>query len=285
MWSTELVELKARFGNSFKCQVSPVMKSMFLVLVAWVTLTVPGNAQNNPAVERHTTRGFSAVEASRNQMAEQECIWQSARKLTVLEKVPPRSPDQGRSMALSTLQNNTVGYLDYWVLKVVQVVGPTDSLLALDNPNLSPIWLADYPTDQLADDDRVTLIGPVEVAGTRSYETTLGVKKTVRVVRFVPRERVPEVEAEMESKRKAAVAEYEALMKEKRKKAAAGEFRVWTDKSGDRTFSGSFHGLKNGQVTLEREEDQKTFDVSLSRLSKDDQKWIRDELKRRKATK
>ncbi len=59
------------------------------------------------------------------------------------------------------------------------------------------------------------------------------------------------------------------------------EDRTWADKTGKFSVAAKFIKLKNSQVHLERKDNGKTIEVPMSRLSKANQEWIRDELKRR----
>ncbi len=58
-------------------------------------------------------------------------------------------------------------------------------------------------------------------------------------------------------------------------------FHNWTDSAGKFSLEAKFIELKDGQVYLERKDNGKTIKIPMSRLSKEDQKWVRDELKRR----
>lgn len=60
-------------------------------------------------------------------------------------------------------------------------------------------------------------------------------------------------------------------------------YRMWMDNTLQHTTEAEFVEFKNGKVHL-RKRDGKVIEVSPNRLSKDDVKWYRDELKRRKAT-
>ena len=57
--------------------------------------------------------------------------------------------------------------------------------------------------------------------------------------------------------------------------------RTWTDATGKFSVKAKFIEFKNSQVHLERREDGKKINLPMARLSKEDQKWIRDELRRR----
>lgn len=57
---------------------------------------------------------------------------------------------------------------------------------------------------------------------------------------------------------------------------------TWIDSTGQHRTLGKFIDFKNGQANIERKTDGKAISVPLSKLSTGDQKWIREELKRRK---
>lgn len=211
--------------------------------------------------DRFLTRG--SAEQTR-QLFDMQERWRSSKKITLLDTIPDSLPRQGDSIPLNALRDGLVGRLDYWQYEVLQIVGPNDLILFVNNPRIPAIWLTDYSTKDLVDGDQVRLVGPIEVSGTKSYETIDGIQKTVRVVKLVRPERLAEIEAEI--KRKAD----DLLM------------RTWTDKSGKHSFVGKFKDFKNNRVFLERKDDHKTIDVGMPELSTDDQKWIRDELKRRR---
>lgn len=62
----------------------------------------------------------------------------------------------------------------------------------------------------------------------------------------------------------------------------AGELRTWKDSSGKFQVEAEFVGFKDGKVTL-RKAGGESLTIPSSRLSPDDQKFVREELKRRKA--
>lgn len=199
--------------------------------------------------------------------------WDKSKKLTYLEDVPDllREADDpvdllrghGRRLLPSDLKNDSLGHLVRCHTKVIQVLGPTDCLLKLGKPldRNPPVWLKEYPTKGLADGDDVRLVGLVHVQGTKEYTTVAGAKKTVRVIQLVLPEEVEELKAEAKAK------------------AFAAECRTWTDKTGEHETVAKFLGFENGQAILKRKDDYEIIKVSSSRLSKEDRKWIRDELR------
>lgn len=211
----------------------------------------------NPAIEMGSQAQFAVEARERQQAADREWHWRNARKLTLSGAIPkiPRT-----TLPPANLHNGSTGYLELCPYIVKQITGPTDMLLAFSpkNPNIPSIWLTDYPTAGLADGDQVRLIGLVKIDGTKSYTTASGDKKTVRVVRLV-KQKISQP-----------------------KKGPDGKvlwFRIWTDNTGKYTMVGNFYALKNNLVYLGRKDNGKTIKVPMSRLSKKDQEWIRDEIK------
>ena len=85
-------------------------------------------------------------------------------------------------------------------------------------------------------------------------------------------------EAIAEATRKEAEAAREAAQKA----ARDALFRNWTDSAGKFSLLAKFIELKSSQVYLERKDDGQTIKVPMSRLSTEDQEWIRNELNRQK---
>lgn len=63
--------------------------------------------------------------------------------------------------------------------------------------------------------------------------------------------------------------------------AAVALAREWTDKTGGFKVEAEFLGYAGGQVKLQKS-DGRTIEVPMTKLSTADQKWVRDELRRRK---
>jgi hypothetical protein len=88
-----------------------------------------------------------------------------------------------------TMTTGNRGLLTYWAYRVSSIVDENNCILTLGNN--STIWLEAYPTADLVTDQSVRLIGPVEVTGTKEYQTVLGASRKVRSVRFLRPEEVP----------------------------------------------------------------------------------------------
>jgi len=238
------------------------MRVAIFALAVWALAVTASHAQPGPALQG-ARAAAEAIAGGERGPVDPQASWRDAKKLTVMEAVPGTPHDQAHCLVPSALREGTVGYLDGWPTEVVQIAGPNDMLLLLGGPNLPPIWLTGYPTKGLANGEKVRLIGPVEIGEAKPLSTGSGAQTTVRVVRLVTRERLASIEAEAEAKRSAA------------------QFRKWTDATGRFSVEAKFLEFKGGQVSLQRKGDGKVLELPMSRLDKIDQKWIRDELKRR----
>jgi hypothetical protein len=159
----------------------------------------------------------------------------------------------------------------------MKVVGPNDALLKLNDSSIPPIWLAEFSTKKLVVGDKVRLMGPVEISGTKSYMID-NTQTSLRVVRLISQEAAGKLAAEEKGKEEDAL--NRTLTDDTHTEEAL--FRTWTDETGKHTFIGRFVEFKKGRVYLVRKDTGKTINVRLNRLSKEDKKWIRKEM--RKAT-
>lgn len=113
-----------------------------------------------------------------------------------------------------------------------------------------------------AQDDRdFELAYPVLIDETYQYSTITGANKTILVLDAEPNK----VDAKVAAIKQAAE---DAL------------YRQWSDATGQFKVEAKFLDVKNSQAVLHRRDTQADIEIPLSRLSTDDQKWIRDELKR-----
>jgi hypothetical protein len=120
--------------------------------------------------------------------------WNNAKKLGLSQKLVDK-PRSDRECLQGPLRTGQKGYLETWQLAVRQVIGEKDLLIGFDDFSGEPLWLTGYPSKGLVDGDTIRLIGLIEVAGTKSFETVAGSKKTVRLIRFVePEEADPFLE-------------------------------------------------------------------------------------------
>jgi hypothetical protein len=161
--------------------------------------------------------------------------------------------------------NNTWG-------KILQVIDDDNMLVGIDNGRADnnsryfvTVWckastegLTDGKTDFLGN-----ILGTrqVKVTDTTTYQTADGATKTVFVVERITQKELEEMEAK------------------ERETAEAAQSREWTIRED--VFVGKLIEFKNNLVRLERKDDQKIVEVPLKDLTTDDQKWVREELKRR----
>ena len=223
------------------------------------------------------TRGSAAelhaIAEHQLRMAELEEAWRTSKKLTYLETLPKWPRAQSECLSLDRIENGSIGYLEYWQFNVLQVIGPSDLILTLKNPDMPPIWLTGYSTDGLVDGQRVRLVGLVETTGTKTYPTAAGTTKTVRVVRLVDRDRMAQMEAKLEANRTAAAArpkrEADAIAWQER---WAKEKRTWKDKTGRFSVDAVYDGhLGDGNIRLLKE-DKTEIIIHLSKLSDSDRR-------------
>ena len=230
-----------------------------MTAITWVLAAVPCYGQVR-AVDGQSAEAQRIMVEQCAYAANAEKDWRDSKKLTLLDEIPESSHGQSECLSPSDLKDGSVGYLDYWHTEVIQVLGQTDVLLMVANNRNPPVLLKDYPTKGLVDGEKVRLLGLVQVDGTKSYTTVDGGQKTVRVVCLVSREQLLKMQAEAE----------------------AALFRTWTDTSGTHEIIAKFLDFRNGKVRLERKDDHKQIEIANSRLSKEDQRWVRNELKSRK---
>lgn len=215
------------------------------------------------ATAQLTRDSFKSFQDARNNALAADAAWSKAKKIGLVK--PPKEPHaHSECLDPAELTESSMGYLDAWIYSILDIVGPKDLLVAINNPRIPTLWVSDYPTTGLADGDKVVLIGLVEVSGTKSYETVGGSMSTVRVLTFVPREREEKIKADIAARKEAALV------------------RTWIDSTGKYKTVGKFIDFKNGHANIERTQDGKSISVPISRLSDADQKWIREELKRRR---
>lgn len=226
-----------------------------------IAVTILLLASSAPLCYAQRTRAdFAAEREHERRSIEAEQRWRESKKLTRLEKIPDVRKRQSECLSPTALADGSIGYLEYWQYHILQVVGPTDLILAIKNPDIPPLWLTNYPTEGLVDGDNVRLVGPVEVTGTKKYEALLGNQTTIRVIELVAPERAAEIEAELKAK------------------AEAHLYRVWTDSTGKHSIEAKFVEFKSNGVYLERRDNKEVINLPVSRLSPEDRQWIREHL-------
>jgi len=238
------------------------VKTLLCVAIASTLALTPCYGQEAGSIEAYRIQ----IRHKQRQL-EQAAAWRDSKKLTLLDRIPDSPHSQTECLSPSKLSDGSVGYLEYWQTEVVQIFGPTDTLLMIGNSQLPSLLLKAYPTKDLVDGDEVRLVGLVKIVGTESYTSVEGAKKTVRIVRLLSKEEV----LKMEQDAKAA--------------ADVALFRTWTNSAEKHQVEAKFDGVKKGIVYLQRKDNGKTLELSLTQISKEDRKWIREELKNRRKNK
>jgi len=134
-----------------------------------------------------------------------------------------------------------------------------------------------FDMSKVTDGAQFVLQHPVVIQRTYSYTAASGSEKTVLVLE--------RNESELTKLAEPAVWFAENVRKQiedARKAAEEARYRNWTDSTGEFSIAAKFIEFKSDQVHLERKDNRKTIEVPISRLSEEDQKWVRDEIKRRR---
>lgn len=164
--------------------------------------------------------------------------------------------------------------------KIVQVINPTEALVEIRSisyyDTAKRVGGSYVPTTEQTQGSKLVIVKGVDTTslsdgsspdwskltfkaiGTETYENALGSTNTVTVLQKFDLPKLPSHPAEL----------------------GIG-VREWTDKSGKFKKSAAFEKLESGKVTLVGQ-DGKTAEVPLDRLSFDDQRWLQEEMKRRR---
>jgi hypothetical protein len=122
------------------------------------------------------------------------------------------------------------------------------------------LWVEGVDTTGIADDNNVDLAGQYfEVRGTKKYETAIGGSRTVLHL------------AKIDLTKALAAAEQLRSLQ---------DYTVWKDETGKHSVLAKFIDFKKGRVTLESIKGKQS-EVALKQLGKDEQKIVRDLVKRR----
>ena len=247
------------------------MKRICLAIVVFAITSSVAYAQQ-PALQRGSAAAARMeariITAQNQRMQEQAERWRQSKKLTVLDKLPEKRRSQSECTDVLELKNGWSGYLEYWQFEVRQVVGPKDVLIGMNNPDIPLLWLTGYPTADLVDDDKVRVVGLVEVTGTKAYETVMGAKKTVRVVQLVSKEKLAEIDAKAKA---LAVADVKAQAWQERWET---EQRLWIDKTRKYRLSAVYGGFVSPDKVRLIKKDQSNIVIPLSALSDYDNKKV-----------
>ncbi len=161
--------------------------------------------------------------------------------------------DLNRCLDPSTLEQGQKGYLEYWQFHVLQVVDSKNVMIAMNNPKVPAIWIADYDTGHLVDGESVRVVGPVVVGETKTFPSQRGSSATVRVVRLTDKTTLDNVEL--------------------------SEIRTWKLADSSGTIDGRYIKQAKGKVTLQSN-DGELHEIEMKSFTKADRNWLVD---RRKA--
>ena len=194
---------------------------LFFVIFLW---SVSLFAQDNRGLSR------GSADQWRDSM-DTSIAWRDAKKISLLDPVPSLpQPTQDGNLDPDTFAKGQTGKVSYWNFKVAEIIDGTNMILVLGSKHR--IWVEGYPTSDLVDGQAVRIVDYVEIFGTKAYETVVGGKNTVWVVKPLPKE-------------------------ETAKRIAEDlEFRVWTAKNKNKV-NGKFVELKNSKVTIEQRNGKK----------------------------
>jgi len=237
------------------------MKYLAATVIAWASLAVVCNGQ-----VRALTRGSAGaraamadVAARQADLAEHNRAVEMGRELFGSDKRWSASNENEFSGPLSRKTADEFKVGDWGCtavgFKVLNKVSDTECLVLPSYQDAEVILLRGLDASKVTDGIVFVLQHPVVIEGTFSYTSVAGAQKTVLVL--------------------------ERNESKVTKLADDVHFRKWTDKSGERTFEGKFIEFSNNRVQLIRRDDRKPVQVAMHALSKDDQKWVRDELKKR----
>jgi type II secretory pathway pseudopilin PulG len=137
------------------------------------------------------------------------------------------------------------------------------------------LWV-EGPTKGLVDGQRSPFDSqPLQVVGTKQYETISGATKTIFRARLISLNELAEMKAKAKAATEAQQAARVAEQTAKQEALEAAKRRQWTSADGKYTLEATFAGLTNGVVTLEKDNGQR-LPIRLEQLSKEDQDFIRD---------
>lgn len=212
------------------------------------------------AQQRGSMDAFRAEQNAQKRALQDQTDFRQSAKITLLKPVP--SEPRSGSVSMSDLVPDAECYIEDWQMQVLSVVNSNEMIL--DGGADILVWLEGFPTANFVNDQKVRILGPIKVTGSKSYTDTEGAKVKVRTVRLLSLDEI------------AVIAKREA------DEAESKQYRKFTDSSGKHSFEGKFIEYKNSMVVLVRKDNQKTIEVKMSQLSKEDGEWLRAEMKSRK---
>ncbi len=214
-------------------------------------------AQDTRQIDDHGDQNNRIAIHDMAQTADEEhSDWQRAKKLMTFGTAPdsPRA-----SISSDELANGAVGYFEVQTAEISSIFGPTDSLLAIGDPKLPYLWLADYPTEELTLGQRVRLIGLVKRDGTRTIQTKQREEVSVPAIRILSeRQATRHREAQDERSR----------------------YRTWTYRPTGSTVLAKLVRCDGDSVALQPIDHKIILTLALQSLSDDDQQYVFETLRR-----
>jgi len=185
--------------------------------------------------------------------------WRAAKKLSLVKDKKIAQPSQKGCLFVDEMQVGDVGRIDYWHFTVLSIVDSRNVILSLGIDKL--VWLEDFPTEGMSDNEAIHIIDTIKVTGIKKYEAVSGTVKNVKAIKLLP---------EIESKE---------LDKAKREQAA----ETFTLK-GNKSIRGRFVDYSDGTLVIENTDGDK-IDIDFGQVTPETAAKIRSLMKAKAQTK
>lgn len=235
------------------------MRRVIPTAICCLILQTAAVGQNPENIEQRSADppALSAVADDEDQRHEER--WQQATQIrhpSIEEKFSVHQPIE-RCFPLKELKKNRIGYIDGYVFKVVDIIGPEEVVVGVDNE--VPISIRDGSSDGLAKDQDVTVGGMIQVTGTIEYKRADGSSMTIPTVKLLTEDQM------------AQATKYH-------QQAVDKAFRTWRSNKGNHKIEAMFVKFENNKVHLKTREG-KTIAIEPKDLSVPDRKYYRGLLK------
>lgn len=238
-----------------------------IVIAAVLTLLPTASIAQVPALEVGSAEAYRYQINMQERLVKQQqlehqmkMLWNEAKKLY---KVKPQVMEMSTTSPIGPdFATGNTGCIDRWETEVQQVVDEKNAILRVDK---SMLWLEDFDTSDLADGQKVRLLGFVKITGTKSYETVAGSSKTLFVVKFLNEQESAEFQKKIdEMKQQAAQAAEDA------------KYVTWKTERG-KEIVGKVVEIRKGVVTFQSK-DGKTTRLNMSIFSLKQQERMKKDL-------